>query len=86
MHGREHRRREYCRCSVRLWFRRTDGAERSARSVQPCGTLTPTETCQSIGSGIGGDYAVFCEITAPTVAKIRGTLCNVSLGLCSNAN
>jgi hypothetical protein len=71
--------------SVVLWFRKADGTS-NGNSPQPCGTLTASETCQSVAIGLGGDHAVFCEITAPAIAKIRGTLCNLSLGLCSNAD
>ena len=53
-----------------------------------CGTLKPGETCHLIDAGtlVGSlDYAAFCEITYPG-GKMRGTMCNLTLGLCSEAD
>jgi len=71
---------------VTIHFRTPSGTS-NGDFASPCGTLSPSETCQqeSAGAGSGADYAAFCEITYPG-GKLRGTMCNVTLGLCSEAD
>jgi hypothetical protein len=69
--------------ALTIKFRRLDGTS-TGHQEWSCGTLAPSETCQGdINSGLRS-YATFCEITYPG-GRIRGTLCNTTLGLCSDA-
>jgi hypothetical protein len=69
---------------VTLHFRTPSGTS-NGDFAQSCGTLSPSETCQQNSAGGGTDYAAFCEITYPG-GKLRGTMCNVTLRLCSEAD
>jgi hypothetical protein len=69
---------------IRVKYRKLDGTS-NAESGNNCGTLSPDETCQVDSTGVGNDYAMFCEVTFGG-GKLRATLCNITRALCSNAD
>jgi hypothetical protein len=67
---------------MKIQFRNADGTSNGFQNAA-CGTLTGGETCHLESSGFADDYSMYCEVTYPG-GRIRATLCNVTLGLCSN--
>jgi hypothetical protein len=66
--------------------RHDSAGNRTGGGGSTCANVGPKESC---GNGVANfaqddDLSVFCEITYPS-GKVRGTVCNITLGLCSDA-
>jgi hypothetical protein len=68
---------------VTITFNRSNGTISSA-APGGCTDVGPRQTCTVDSVATGDDYSMFCKIVSKG-GKIRGTLCNLTLSLCSDA-
>jgi hypothetical protein len=51
---------------------------------RPCTNVAPSSVCSLDDVGFPADHSIFCVIKS-SGSKVRGTLCNVTRGMCADA-